>query len=207
MYIYTCNIYIYIYIYRLHCCGCNCNISIRAKHTDEFISASCLPPEYTISHAVGTLHTHHSHRVVLYGGIYIYIYIYIHIYIYIYREMSTKCGATGSRKPLKLCNKCIRPTSHGDLNIKAYSEGKSPVGFPGWAYKSVHLMENVIINNIQHEVDQIQRASSHQDENPDSSSESENMEEDQTGLLHMMSHTRVPQILILIKSHLFLGSQ
>jgi len=65
-----------------------------------------------------------------------------------------------------LCLLCTRLTSHCERNIRAYVAGVSPVGFPGWPHKKVHLMENVIVNNILQKVDQIQRAYFHQYENP-----------------------------------------
>ena len=103
-----------------------------------------------MSYAVGNLHWHHSHRVKLYGGIY----------------MCTSCGGTGSRKLIKLNRKCKKPTQKGKANINAYKVGKAPAGYPGWPYKRVHLMENEILNNIQHKVNQTRREYAHQYENP-----------------------------------------
>jgi len=82
--------------------------------------------------------------------------------------MCTRCGDIGSRELVKLSRPCTHPTAHGDLNIKAYPDGQPPIGFPGWPYKNVHLMEKEIINNIQQKVDQIQKSVMHQFENPSS---------------------------------------
>jgi len=74
------------------------------------------------------------------------IFIYfIFIYIYIYIYMCTKCGSTGSRKLIKLSKPCENPSQTGEYNLKAYLRGKAPAGYPGWPYKEIYLMENVIL--------------------------------------------------------------
>jgi len=66
---------------RLYCCGCSSNISIRAEHINDFIQSSCLIRDRTMTYAVGKQHTHHTHKITIYGGVY----------------MCTSCGATASR--------------------------------------------------------------------------------------------------------------
>ena len=53
-------------------------------------------------------------------------------------------------------------TNHGKFNINAYAAGTKPAGFPDWPYKKMHLMENVLVNNTQHKINQMQRAYIHQ---------------------------------------------
>ena len=130
-----------IYGERLYCCGCNSNISIRAEHIEEFIQSSCLPQDCTTAYAAGKKHTHHSHRAIIYGGVYLCI----------------KCGATASKKLIKLARPSEKPTTHGKYNKDAYIKGNAPAGFPGWPYTKTHLRENVIVNNVQYQVDQLYR--------------------------------------------------
>lgn len=93
-----------------------------------------------MSHAVGKRHTHHTHKISLYGGVYI----------------CTSCGATAAKKLIKLSRPCVKQTSHGKYNRDAYRDGKAPAGFPDWPYKQIHLRENVIVNNVQFQIDQLQ---------------------------------------------------
>ena len=92
-------------------------------------------------YAVGKKHTHHTHRIIIYGGVY----------------MCISCGATAFKKLEKLALPCAKPTSHGKHNRDAYKAGKPPAGFPKWPYTKIHLRENVIVNNIQLQVDQLHR--------------------------------------------------
>ena len=67
--------------------------------------------------------------------------------------------------------------SHGAHNPKAHSKGEAPSGFPNWPYKRVHLMDNVLVDNIQQKIDQMQKAYSHQYEYPDSESDNDEPED------------------------------
>jgi len=140
---------------RVHCYQCSTSIHIKAPNIRDFLESSCLPIQYTYSHAVGNQHTHHTHRVVVYGGIY----------------MCTKCGATGSRKLVKLARECKRPTAAGKINRDAYADGRPLPKYDGWPYKRIHLDDNIIINNIQMQIDRIQKAYEQQYANPDTESE------------------------------------
>jgi len=137
---------------------CNANISIRAKHMDDFIQSSCLAPEYTMSYAVGNLHTHHSHRICLYGGIY----------------LCKKCGNTSAKKLIKLQDPCEKPKAHGKYNLNAYKNGTKPRGFPKWPFSSVHMMDTVIYNNMQLKVYAMHRKYAHRYEYPQSEPAEEN---------------------------------
>jgi len=77
----------------------------------------------------------------IYGGIY----------------MWTQCGATGSRKLIKLARPCEAPTSRGQQNLDAYAAGNAPAGYKGWPYKRIHLQENIAANNVQILVDRMHK--------------------------------------------------
>ena len=124
---------------RLYCSKCQACIHVRAAHIEDFIKSSCLPTQHNYCFAVGHQHTHHSHRMVIYGGIY----------------MCTKCGSTGSRKLMQLSRECKPPKTRGQQNIDAYAAGTSPAGYNNWPYKRVHLDENIAVNNVQTLVDRM----------------------------------------------------
>ena len=54
---------------RLHCLKCHASVPIKASHMFDFIGSSCLTEEKYMSYAIGNMHTHPSHQVVLYGGV------------------------------------------------------------------------------------------------------------------------------------------
>lgn len=85
--------------------------------------------------------------------------------------MCLKCGATGSRKLVKLARECKRPTAAGKINIEAYAKGRPPPGYDGWPYKRIHCNDNIIINNIQMQIDRIRKAYEQQYANPETESE------------------------------------
>jgi len=45
---------------RIHCYQCSSSIHIKAPNIRDFLESSCLPIQYTYSHAVGNLHTSHT---------------------------------------------------------------------------------------------------------------------------------------------------
>ena len=65
----------------------------------------------------------------------VYIYIYIHI-----ENQNTDCEVR--------CNRYRHVRNPNMLETGCVS-GKRPRGVPAWPYRRVHLMENVIVNNIQ----------------------------------------------------------
>ena len=87
--------------------------------------------------------------------------------------MCKVCGASASHKMVKLCQPCTRPTAHGKYNIKAYANGKPPRGFPGWPYKEVHLMDNVVVSHVQKQLNAIQKTYMAQHQYPESDSDSD----------------------------------
>ena len=89
--------------------------------------------------------------------------------------MCTKCGATGSRKLVKLARECERPTAAGKINIDAYAAGKPPPGYDGWPYKRIHHNDNIIINNIQMQIDRIHKAYEQQYANPGTESDNDSV--------------------------------
>jgi len=116
-----------------------------------------------MSYAVGKLHTHHSHRICLYGGIY----------------LCTKCGNTSAKKLIKLQAECKKPKAHGRYNLRSYERGTKPRGFPEWPLKKVHLIDTVIYNNMQMKVNAMHKKYAQQYEHPESEHNSDEAEEDE----------------------------
>lgn len=78
-----------------------------------------------ISYYVENLHTelNHTHSTVLWRGLY----------------LCQQCGTTGSHRLIKLSTPRTRPTKHGELNLRAYTDGTKPVGFPNCPCKRIHI--------------------------------------------------------------------
>ena len=57
--------------------------------------------------------------------------------------------------------------------MKAYANGKPSRGFPGWPYKQVHQMENVVVTNVQKQLNAMQKGYMPQHQNPSSDSDSD----------------------------------
>lgn len=53
----------------INCTSCNSSVSIHTKHVFDFVSSKCIPCNSYVSLAVGNLHTHPSHQIVVYGGV------------------------------------------------------------------------------------------------------------------------------------------
>jgi len=121
---------------RVCCMHCHSTVSISAKHVFDFIKSSCVPREQYKSFAIGNLHTHPSHNVVIYGGV----------------LFCTKCGCTGVNKAEDLVSNCkniLKPADiYGQNNIKRYKKGKSPAGFPNWPYDKFLVSDRTIIKSI-----------------------------------------------------------
>jgi len=71
---------------RVCCIKCHASVPIKASHAFDFIGSSCLTEEKYMSFALGNLHTHPSHHVVLYGGV----------------LLCRQCGSTGVNKAINL---------------------------------------------------------------------------------------------------------
>jgi len=92
---------------RVTCTICANSIPRDAENIADFLESPCLPREYSISYMIGNNHTHSSHNIEIYGGVYIYIYI------------CTTCGNTAHNKVLQLRKPCSRPKAHGKVNLRA----------------------------------------------------------------------------------------
>ena len=146
------NLYLYIYIYkysipithslsivenRVVCANCSSSVSIHAPHIYDFIKARCAPVDKYISIAIGYQHTHPSHCPVKYGGVII----------------CTKCGSTALNKIVNLSETCpgvdSNKYSYGNVNIRRYNRGLSPLGYPDWPYGKLLPSHVQIIKSIQ----------------------------------------------------------
>jgi len=85
--------------------------------------------------------------------------------------------ATGSHTLIKLSKPRKIPTPKLALNINAYEKGAKPVGFLNWPNTRVHVMENIIVDIIQHRIDYMQGACAHQHQYPESEDEGENLDD------------------------------
>jgi len=87
---------------------------MKAKHVFAFIASKCIPKDKIVSLAIGSLHTHPPHTIVLYGGVLI----------------CTQCGSTARSKLIKLQHKCFGKGSETGVhcldNLERYSQGRAP---------------------------------------------------------------------------------
>ena len=129
---------------RVCCLECHASVPIKANHVFDFIGSSCLTEEKYMSFAVGNLHTHPSHHVVLYGGV----------------LLCTQCGSTGVNKAINLNRPCVPAkqdlNQYGLDNINRYDAGKPPRGFPAWPYNKIKLSHKVFIKTFQSKLDMLQ---------------------------------------------------
>jgi len=114
---------------------------------------------------IGNNHTHSTHSIKIYGGVYI----------------CTTCGNTAHNKVLELRKSCTRPKAHGQANLRAYKRGVAPRGFPDWPYKQIFSMHDVVLENIQGHINNIARAYTWQATAPPTPSESENNSDNEEG--------------------------
>jgi len=163
---------------------CNTNISIHASNIFDFLSSSCLPAHRTNPIPVGRKTIHHTHTIIIYGGVYIYIYI------------CTACGATAKKKLEKLSDPCDRPTAALEYNIKAYKDGRPPKGFSGWPYKQVVLDEYSAMHNFQTQLNLMRKHESKykpQFMRTPSDNDSNNSKEESPATKHPRMHSPVPE--------------
>ena len=129
---------------RVRCLNCHGAVPIKASHVCDFIGSSCLTEEKYMSYAVGNMHTHPSHQVVLYGGV----------------LLCNQCGSTGVNKAINLNRPCVPArqdlSQYGLDNITRYDAGKPPSGFPAWPYNKVKLSQKVFLNSWQTKLDVLQ---------------------------------------------------
>ena len=128
---------------RLVCTSCNASVSVKAKYLFEFISSGCFPEDKIVSLAVGKLHTHPTHAIIMYGGV----------------LMCTKCGSTARNRLVKLQHKCFgngpETGEHGLDNIERYAAGRAPRGYKKWPYNHFKLSDIEIHRNVQNEVNKV----------------------------------------------------
>ena len=128
----------------MHCLKYFGSVPIKASHVFDFIGSSCLSEEKYMSYAIGNLHTHPSHQVVLYGGV----------------LFCKQCGSTGVNKAINLNNPCIPArqdlNQYGLDNINKYDLGRAPRGFPKWPYNKIKLSQKVFLKTFQNRLDMLQ---------------------------------------------------
>ena len=128
---------------RVHCLTCHGSVPIKASHIFDFIGSSCLVEEKYMSYAIGNLHTHPTHQVVLYGGV----------------LFCKQCGSTGVNKAINLNNPCIPArqdlNQYGLDNINKYDLGRAPRGFPNWPYNKIKMSQKVFIKTFQSQLDML----------------------------------------------------
>ena len=131
---------------RYICQACNQNISKNASHLPDFLDTACIPAtcNFGYSVAIGNLHTHISHNLALYGGMYICL----------------ACGSTGREKINKdgLGAPCKKlPTFAGKQNIRRYLQGK-PLLNLGWPFHNDPATAPTLkynrLNSITNDMDQ-----------------------------------------------------
>jgi len=103
------------------CLTCHSTISLKASHLYDFLDGSCQIPIKNLSVvAIGKQHSHPSHPIVLYGGVY----------------LCTACGCVGRAKLRHLAGPChSMPTSSSrKSNLDAFCKGGPLPGMPGWPF-------------------------------------------------------------------------
>jgi len=109
---------------KYRCQACHSWISKNAKFLCDFLDSPCLPTTTNrlISVVIGKQHTHPTHSLALYGGMYICL-----ACGYTGRE---RINTTGLGSPCKSC-----PTYACKQNIRKYIQGK-PLPNPGWPFRT-----------------------------------------------------------------------
>lgn len=142
---------------RVCCLNCKASVPIKASHVFDFIGSACLIEEEYMSYAIGNLHTHPSHQVVLYGGV----------------LFCKQCGSTGVNKAINLNRPCTPArqdlSQYGLDNIKRYDASKLPSGFPAWPYNKVKLAQKVFLKTWQTKLDLLQAKQSKLAQEPEPS--------------------------------------
>jgi len=104
---------------QLVCTRCVRSISHKAPQLRHFLEGPCIEPHSLFSPiSLGSQVSHHSHRIVMYGGVY----------------LCKKCGATGKLKFKLLSKACAPPQTAGQRNVKAFFDGKKLPTYPGWPF-------------------------------------------------------------------------
>lgn len=130
---------------RVVCHQCKQSMPIRAPQVPDFLATTCHPPDQQWSVAIGNRHTHPSHRLRPYGGVYI----------------CTRCGSVAREVIKNLGKPCINlekheePTPGGKINLRAYAANRPPQGCKGWPYSSLDQMELCIRRRVQQAVNDL----------------------------------------------------
>ena len=130
---------------RVVCHHCNQSMPLHAPQVPDFLATKCSPPDQQWSVAIGNRHTHPSHRLRPYGGVYI----------------CTRCGAVSREVIRNLHKPCIDPKKHeeptpgGKTNLKAYAANRPPQGCKGWPYSSLDQKDRAIRRRVQQAVNEL----------------------------------------------------
>jgi len=118
---------------------------INAPHLPDFLSTKRSPPDQQWSLGIGNGHTHPSHRLGPYRGVYI----------------CTRCGAVSREVIKNLATPCINidrheePTPGGKNNRRAYAANRPPLGCQGWPYNSLDQKDRRILHQVQQAVNEL----------------------------------------------------
>ena len=108
------------------CCQtCHGRVNINSPIARQFLTSPCVPldkSEFGLVIPIGNKFTHPSHKLKLYGGVYICL----------------ACGYVSRKRVFKLADPCTQPNKAGARNLRYYTKGKAPVGCLGWPYKVQH---------------------------------------------------------------------
>ena len=130
---------------RVVCHQCNQSLPINAPQLADFLATKCSTPDLQWSVAIGNRHTHSSHRLRPYGGVYI----------------CTRCGAVSREVIKNLAKPCIdiekheEPTPGGKTNLRAYAANRPQQGCPGWPYSSLDQLDRAVLKQVQRAVNEL----------------------------------------------------
>jgi len=101
------------------CTTCINSVSKTGK-LRQFLTGKCVENSSSSAPiAIGAQITHPSHRLVLYGGVF----------------LCKKCGSVAKQKMVKLSSPCGPPSTAGWRNRNAYYSNVKLPGYPNWPYK------------------------------------------------------------------------
>ena len=91
-------------------------VSVHAEHVFQVLATNAIAQSSSMRIAVGNQHTHPSHDIKLYGGVYICV----------------RCGATVVSKLIHLRNQCGQSTPALKYHLETYASGEAFKGSVGW---------------------------------------------------------------------------
>jgi len=102
------------------CHKCHSCISLNARHLFDFLEGSCnIPMKDFPVIALGKKHSHPSHHLVLYGGVYI----------------CTACAYVAKEKIHKLSEPCLGRPGARNNRLSAFDKGLPLPGYSDWPYR------------------------------------------------------------------------